>query len=39
MKKPPVYLKDGDRMSVWVGGGVGTLVSEVVEEETIMAKL
>ena len=32
VKKPPVYLKDGDDMSVWVGNGIGTLVNPVVEE-------
>ena len=32
VKKPPVYLKGGDDMSVWVGGGIGTLVNPVVEE-------
>ncbi|KAJ7167822.1 hypothetical protein C8R46DRAFT_257426 [Mycena filopes] len=32
VKKPPVYLKHGDRMSVWVGGGIGTLVNDVQEE-------
>ncbi|OBZ70072.1 Fumarylacetoacetate hydrolase domain-containing protein 2 [Grifola frondosa] len=32
VKKPPLYLKGGDDMSVWVGGGIGTLVNQVVEE-------
>ena len=32
VKKPPVYLKGGDDMSVWVGGGIGTLLNPVVEE-------
>ncbi|KAH9939363.1 fumarylacetoacetate hydrolase [Epithele typhae] len=32
VKKPPVYLKDGDDMSVWIGNGIGTLVNPVVEE-------
>ncbi|KAF8207837.1 fumarylacetoacetate hydrolase [Mycena galopus ATCC 62051] len=32
VKKPPVYLKNGDTMSVWVGGGIGTLANDVVEE-------
>ncbi|KAF8204261.1 fumarylacetoacetate hydrolase [Mycena galopus ATCC 62051] len=32
VKKPPVYLKHGDTMSVWVGGGIGTLANDVVEE-------
>ncbi|KAF9025871.1 hypothetical protein BDZ89DRAFT_1092525 [Hymenopellis radicata] len=33
VKSPPLYLKDGDKMSVWVGGGIGTLVNDVVEEK------
>ncbi|KAF8125228.1 hypothetical protein K438DRAFT_1912696 [Mycena galopus ATCC 62051] len=32
VKKPSVYLKHGDTMSVWVGGGIGTLANDVVEE-------
>ncbi|KDQ28432.1 hypothetical protein PLEOSDRAFT_1093612 [Pleurotus ostreatus PC15] len=32
VKKPPLYLKGGDNMSVWVGNGVGTLVNDVKEE-------
>ena len=32
VKKPAIYLKNGDRVSVWVDGGVGTLVNDVVEE-------
>ncbi|KAH9884946.1 hypothetical protein C8Q73DRAFT_718587 [Cubamyces lactineus] len=32
VKKPPVYLKNGDDMNVWVGGGIGTLFNPVVEE-------
>lgn len=32
VKKPPVYLKDGDDMSVWLAGGIGTLYNPVVEE-------
>ena len=32
VKKPPQYLKDGDDMSIWIGGGIGTLVNPVVEE-------
>ena len=32
VKKPPVYLKNGDDMNVWLDAGVGTLVNPVVEE-------
>jgi len=32
VRKPPIYLKDGDEVRVWVGGGLGTLVNPVVEE-------
>ena len=32
VKSPPVYLKHGDKMSVWVGGGIGSLYNDVVEE-------
>lgn len=39
VKKPPVYLKHGDKMSVWVGGGIGTLVNDVKEEGRGGAKL
>lgn len=33
VKKPAVYLKDGDKMSVWLGNGIGTLVNDVKEEK------
>jgi len=40
VKKPPVYLKDGDKMTVWLGNGIGTLVNDVKEERaTVKAKL
>ncbi|KAI0941392.1 hypothetical protein AcV7_002982 [Taiwanofungus camphoratus] len=40
VKKPPVYLKGGDFMSIWLGGGIGTLANPVVEEDaTAKAKL
>jgi 2-keto-4-pentenoate hydratase/2-oxohepta-3-ene-1,7-dioic acid hydratase in catechol pathway len=42
VKKPPACLKDGDKMSVWVGGGIGTLVNDVQEEKsdpTILSRL
>ena len=32
VKKPPIYLKHGDDVRVWIGGGIGTLVNPVVEE-------
>ena len=32
VKKPPQFLKGGDVVSVYVGGGIGTLVNPVVEE-------
>ncbi|KAF9534625.1 fumarylacetoacetate hydrolase [Crepidotus variabilis] len=32
VKQPPLYLKDGDKVAVWVGGGIGTLVNEIKEE-------
>ncbi|KDR84144.1 hypothetical protein GALMADRAFT_236818 [Galerina marginata CBS 339.88] len=42
VRKPPVYLKDGDKMSVWLGNGIGTLVNDVKEEKpsgNFLAKL
>lgn len=40
VKKPPVYLKDGDQVSVEVGSGIGTLVNNVKEERSnIRARL
>lgn len=32
VKSPPIFLKHGDKMSVWVGGGIGSLYNDVVEE-------
>ncbi|KIM74991.1 hypothetical protein PILCRDRAFT_827697 [Piloderma croceum F 1598] len=32
VRKPPIYIKHGDDMRVWIGGGIGTLVNSVVEE-------
>jgi len=32
VRKPPIYLKHGDDMRVWIGGGIGTLVNPVIEE-------
>ncbi|KIY66691.1 hypothetical protein CYLTODRAFT_377316 [Cylindrobasidium torrendii FP15055 ss-10] len=39
VKSPPLYIKHGDKMSVWVGKGIGTLVNNVVEEGKEKAKL
>lgn len=40
VKKPVIYLKHGDDVKVWVGGGVGTLANKVIEERgTLGAKL
>jgi len=36
VRKPPVYLKDGDKMSVWLGNGIGSLVNPVKEERAVM---
>ncbi|KAG5338310.1 hypothetical protein C0989_007585 [Termitomyces sp. Mn162] len=33
VKSPPLYLKHGDKMSVWLSNGIGTLYNDVVEEE------
>lgn len=32
VRKPPIYLKNGDEVRVWIGGGIGTLVNPVIEE-------
>ncbi|CAL1700052.1 unnamed protein product [Somion occarium] len=32
VKKPPIYLKHGDDIAVWIGGGIGTLANPVIEE-------
>lgn len=40
VRKPPVYLKHGDEVRVWVDGGLGTLINPVVEEgKSTQAKL
>ena len=31
-RKPPIYLKNGDDVSVWIGMGIGTLSNPVIEE-------
>ena len=33
VRKPVVYLKHGDDVKVWVGGGIGTLANRVIEEK------
>jgi len=40
-KNPPLFLKDGDSVSVSLGSGIGTLVNNVKEEkdESLKAKL
>ena len=38
VKKPPVYLKHGDQVAVWVDGGIGTIVNDVIEEGKGAAK-
>ena len=32
VRKPPIYLKHGDDVRVWIGNGFGTLINRVVEE-------
>jgi len=32
VRKPPIYLKHGDDVRVWIGSGMGTLINTVVEE-------
>lgn len=41
VKQPPLYLKNGDNVTVWVGGGIGSLVNPVIEEgkSAVKAKL
>ncbi|PPR05213.1 hypothetical protein CVT26_012289 [Gymnopilus dilepis] len=40
VRNPPIYLKDGDKIVVWLGNGIGTLVNDVKEEKgTLTAKL
>jgi 2-keto-4-pentenoate hydratase/2-oxohepta-3-ene-1,7-dioic acid hydratase in catechol pathway len=33
VKNPPLYLQDGDKVNVWIGHGIGTLVNDVKEEK------
>ncbi|KAJ6587783.1 hypothetical protein B0H10DRAFT_2167963 [Mycena sp. CBHHK59/15] len=39
VKSPPVFLKHGDTVHVWLGGGIGSLVNDVREEGRVDAKL
>lgn len=41
VRKPPLYLKNGDIVHVWIGCGIGTLINPVVEENQppVSAKL
>ncbi|KAI0268222.1 fumarylacetoacetate hydrolase [Gloeopeniophorella convolvens] len=41
VRKPPIFLKHGDIVQVWIGSGIGTLINPVVEEgkPPISAKL
>lgn len=38
-RQPAVYLKHGDQMETWVGGGIGTLFNDVKEDKAAAAKL
>lgn len=31
-RKPAVYMKHGDELRSFIGGGIGTLINQVVEE-------
>jgi len=40
VRNPPIYLKNGDKIIVWLGNGIGTLVNDVKEEKSsVSAKL
>lgn len=39
VRKPPVVLRKGDVVHVWLGHGIGTLVNPVVEEGVTRARL
>jgi len=34
VRNPPIYLQDGDKVNVWIGHGIGTLVNDVKEEKS-----
>ena len=38
VKQPPVYLKNGDNVTIWIDGGIGSLVNPVIEEGRSTAK-
>ncbi|KAF7789386.1 hypothetical protein EIP86_000330 [Pleurotus ostreatoroseus] len=38
VKQPPVYLKNGDNVTIWIDGGIGSLVNPVIEEGKTTAK-
>ena len=38
VKQPPVYLKNGDDVTIWIDGGIGSLVNPVIEEGKSTAK-
>ncbi|KAG9091558.1 hypothetical protein FRC07_011830 [Ceratobasidium sp. 392] len=39
VREPKVWLRDGDEVRTFVGGGIGTLVNKIVEEKEEKAKL
>ena len=40
VRKPPILLKHGDDVHIFIGGGIGTLANRVVEEGKVLdAKL
>lgn len=39
VRNPPIVLKHGDDVRVWVGGGMDTLINTVVEEGKEKARL
>jgi 2-keto-4-pentenoate hydratase/2-oxohepta-3-ene-1,7-dioic acid hydratase in catechol pathway len=32
VRKPPLYLKNGDTVRVWIDSGIGSLINPVIEE-------
>jgi len=39
VKKPPTFLKNGDNVVVWIGNGIGSLINNVKEEDSLRSKL
>lgn len=35
VRNPPLYLKHGDKMAVWLSHGIGTLFNDVKEEQSL----